>query len=182
MNFNNLEEGKKASRYFRPSSLESGGSVRLRPMGDPVIGWEWWEDITKPDGSPGKRCSAIEGGTAARKDVPADYREDASFFWAFVAWNYDEKCVQLVRITQAKIRKALRDNQLPDDPEDGWDFILKRTGAGRDTNYTVIRRDGPVPEEALDEYGQLGPDLTQVFEENGKVFTNDTLSSDRIPF
>lgn len=148
-------------RYMR---LEEGPN-KLRILSDATVGYEYW--VTDSDGN----RSPIRVRTVS--EVPQEYRgkDDRGFpilkhFWAVVVYNYKEKCVQILEITQAKIRggiQALYSSEDWGDPKD-YDITITRTGQKLETDYVVQ----PSPKRAIDkgvleEYADLAIDLNALF-------------------
>ena len=70
------------------------------------------------------------------------------FFWAFPVWNYEEKRVQILEITQKSILNYIKkviDNPKWGDPRN-FDFIVTREKQGEKVVYTVTND----PKEKLD--------------------------------
>ena len=61
-----------------------------------------------------------------------DGKENIKHFWAFVVWNYAEKIVQVLEVTQVQIEsgiKELVDNKNWGDPK-GYDISVSGSGSG----------------------------------------------------
>jgi hypothetical protein len=102
----------------------------------PVLGWEDWQD-KKPvrfrfEEKPGK---------------PIDATKPVKHFWAFIVWNYLEKKIQILQITQTTIRNKIE--ALSKDEEWGapyfYDLKIIKKGEGVKTEYEV----NPAPHRAL---------------------------------
>jgi hypothetical protein len=119
------------------------GENRFRIMGSPILGYEYWEE------EDGKRKPI-----RSRMDAPIDvtHVDDPStikHFWAMVVYNYEEKKLQIMEITQKTIQRSLR--SLSSDPDWGspvqkYDIVVKRSGDGLETEYEVM----PKPATPMD--------------------------------
>jgi len=107
------------------------GENRFRILSSAVTGYEYWNSANKPVRS--------KDGWDER---PADMRADSQVkhFWAMVVWNYEAKKVQILEITQKTIMGSIgaySDNHKWGDPRK-YDLVVKRSGDGLETEYTVI--------------------------------------------
>lgn len=106
------------------------GENTFRVLTPAIIGFEYWTVDKKPIRSE----SYPEAPTNIRKD------SDIKHFWAFVVWNYEEKRVQILEITQKTIMDAVRAlimNAKWGDPT-GYDISVTRAGTGLDTEYQIV--------------------------------------------
>ena len=110
------------------------GDNNIRVLSSAVVGFEYWNTENKP-------VRSREGWDYIPADCKAE--KDGSYkinhFWAFVVWNYDEKRVQLLEITQKKIMKQMKafiDNPRWGDPKN-YDITITKSGSGFDTEYIV---------------------------------------------
>jgi len=66
-----------------------------------------------------------------------DGKENVKHFWAFAVWNYADKMVQVLEVTQKQIQNGIKD--LVDDEAWGdpkqYDIAVTRNGSGFDTEY-----------------------------------------------
>ena len=128
------------SNYFKFKD----GANTFRVLSSAIVGFEYWNTANKPVRS-----------AEAFKTTPPDIRLDKDgnptkikHFWCFTVWSYDDNRVQIMEITQASIReaiKALVDNAKWGDPHN-YDLTITRSGEGLDTSYQVM----PNPHSELD--------------------------------
>ncbi len=123
------------------------GTNRFRILSSAVTGWEYWNVLNKP-------VRQKEEFNAIPLDIklnPDGTYSQIKHFWAFIVWNYEEKMVQILEITQASIQRGLKikiDNREGKATEN--DFIVTRTGTGFDTEYDIDVADpSPVPPDAV---------------------------------
>jgi hypothetical protein len=101
-----------------------------------------------------------------------DGKENIKDFWAFPVWNYADKAVQILEITQATIQnaiKALDEEENWGDPT-GYDIAASKSGSGFGTEYSVLG----IPPKPLDpaiaaDYAKSPVNLGALFE-NGDPF------------
>lgn len=131
----------KSSNYMKFTD----GENRLRILASPILGWEWWIDTTGDDGKKIRKPMRV----VKKEDVPTEYVDTAKHFWAMKVWNYQEKSVQILELTQATIQKPLRALAKDEDwgSPFGYDIVVTRTGKDLDTEYQVQ----PKPAKKLDE-------------------------------
>lgn len=122
---------ENAGRYFRIQDWES---VKIRILGNSVIGWEYFKE---------KDWKSIP--VRSRKPyqwVPADSKNgDApKEFWAFCVYNYTAERLQIWEVTQNTIKKVLFNlNRDPDfgDPKT-YDLKITREWKGLETKYQIV--------------------------------------------
>lgn len=138
------------------------GTNRFRILSSAITGFEYWNVLNKP--------------TRSRKQfdvMPNDIKlnDDGTYsqikhFWAFVVWNYEEKMVQILEITQATIQRAMKikiDNRQGDAL--GYDFIVTRTGDGLTTDYDIdTGNQEPVTSDAMVEFTKKKINLEALFD------------------
>src|SRR3990167_6456887 len=124
----------------------SVGENRLRILISPILGWEWWEDGVREDGT--KKGSPKR--VRMNEPVPEEHIEEAKHFWAMVVWNYNDECIQILERSEETIQRALRAlsrNVKWGNPKT-YDIVIDRTGQSlQDTEYEVI----PEPPTPVDE-------------------------------
>lgn len=106
------------------------GINRIRILNSAIVGYEYFTIENKPVRSKEKFES-----------MPADIKKDGRIkhFWAFPVWNYQEKRVQILELTQKSIMndiKALIDNPKWGNPK-MYDIAITKTGEGLDTDYNT---------------------------------------------
>lgn len=126
---------------FLPSDYKiqdtSGNYMRFQPglnqiriLGSAVVGWEYFNQDNKPVRS-----------REPFEEYPSDIKRDGKVkqFWAFPVWNYQQKRVQVLELTQKTIMvgvKSLVDNPKWGDPT-MYDIAITKVGDGMDTEYSV---------------------------------------------
>lgn len=143
------------------------GTNRFRILSPAIVGWEYWNRLVKP-------VRSKETFT----ELPADIKLDnegsptkVKHFWAFAVWNYEEKAIQILEITQATVQRAMKikiDNRSGDAL--GYDFIITRSGDGLDTEYDI---DTGNPEP-------VSPEITKLYA--SKKISLEALYSGADPF
>jgi len=82
------------------------------------------------------------------EDAPREFAEKPKEFFAFLVWNYEEACVQILELTQAGLKTELV--TLAEDKEWGdprkYDIAVIRNGEGIDTSYVMT----PKPHKPLE--------------------------------
>lgn len=134
--------------YEVPSSSDNymkfiKGENKLRILTSPILGFVWWE------GENGNRKPVrVPMGEAINiKDI--DDPESVKHFWAMVVYNYQEKRIQILELTQKGIQKTLRALAKDEDwgsPVRTYDIVVTRSGDGMETRYEVL----PKPAKQLD--------------------------------
>ena len=131
------------SGYFK---LKDGAN-RFRILSPAITGYLYWSQDSKP-------VRQKEQFDIIPKDIKLN--NDGTYtqikhFWAFLVWNYDQKMVQILEITQGTIQRGLKtkiDNREGKATEN--DFIVTRSGTGFDTEYDIDVADpSPVPPDAV---------------------------------
>lgn len=142
--------------------LEQGDNV-FRVLSSAVIGWEYWNTQNKPVRS-----------KEAITDTPKDIRLNndgtptkVKHFWAFVVWDYKDKTVKLLQITQASIQKAIKgyvDDADWGDPKK-YDLVITRKGEGIETEYSIRPKPhSEISKEAQSAYESEVIDLDRVYQ------------------
>jgi len=122
------------SRYLK---LQQGDN-KIRILSKPITGWIDWE--TKQDG----------GKTPVRskeKQPAINPAQPPKHFWCFVVWDYQEKNIKIMEITQATIQDAIFALHSSEDwgsPTE-YDITIKKTGEKMETKYFV----SPTPPRPL---------------------------------
>lgn len=133
------------------------GQNKLRILSAPILGYVYWTDEKKP---------------VRLKEAPEEAPDDmksggkVKHFWAFAVWNYKEKKVQILELTQVSIQAPITDLVTSEDWGDpqGYDITITRKGKDLDTEYTV--QPSPhkaTPLEALNAYAETKVDLNALF-------------------
>lgn len=116
------------------------GEHNFRVLSSAIVGYEYFNIQNKPVRS-----------KEPFDEMPTDIKEGGRInpFWAFLVWNYDDKRIQVLEITQKTIMmpfKSLVDNAKWGSPK-GYDITITRKGTGmQDTEYALV----PNPHTPLD--------------------------------
>ncbi len=73
------------------------------------------------------------------EDAPRKFKENPKQFFALLVWNYDEECLQVLELTQAKLRTEIVTLAKDEDWGDPRKYDLKivRNGEGLETSYAM---------------------------------------------
>ena len=156
------EKPASNSRYYKFQA----GENRFRILSPAITGWIDWRD---------------EGDK--RVPVRTKQKEEAitkgklpKHFWSFVIWDYQEKNIKVMEITQATIQDAIYALHSSEDwgSPTGYDVCINKTGEKMETRYQLI----PKPPKELDEeikglYAEETIDLEKLFD-NGDPFEKET--------
>lgn len=103
-----------------------------------------WNDIKMP--SNGGDILKLESGKAYRVRIvgepyvyQSEFEGKLSTRYAMTIWNQDEKAAQILLLPAGAFRSVLEYAQNEEDwgsPED-YDFVIKKTGSGLETRYTI---------------------------------------------
>ena len=120
------------------------GENTFRVMSSAIIGYEYWNKDNKP-------VRQKEKWDEIPEDIKVDDegRIQIKHFWSFIIWDYTDKKIKIMTITQQGIMKdikALIDNKKWGDPKD-YDITITRTGKDFTTKYSVM----PNPASELDD-------------------------------
>lgn len=167
---NGYEKPESGSKYYKFAA----GDNYFRILSPAITGWLDWED-KKPV------------RTKERPENSIDPSKPAKHFWAFVIWDYKEKVIKILEITQATIQTAIFD--LHNDKNWGsplnYDLNVKKTGEKMETKYSVI----PTPPKELSSeiqtaYNSVIIELDELYV-NGdpfKAIIKENTPSDKVPF
>ena len=142
-----MEDSFLPTDYKVPSTSNymkmTEGEHTFRIITPAIVGYEYF----KTDNKPVRSRTAFE-------ETPTDIKEKGRImpFWAFVVWNYEEKRIQILELTQKTLMlplKALVDNPKWGNPRN-YDITITRKGSSvMDTEYAVMPNPHtPVPAEA----------------------------------
>ena len=133
------------------------GTNTFRVLSSAIVGYEYFKDDNKPvrsrhdfDTTPGIKV----GG-------------EVKHFWAFAVWNYADKKVQILELTQKGIMgymQSLISNKKWGNPN-GYDIVVTKTGAGLKTEYDTLAEPHSVLEDHIAEaWSKCKIDLTELYE------------------
>ena len=111
------------------------GENRFRILSSPILGYEYWEEVG--DKRTPKRTPLDKPFSTEEVSDP----EDIKHFWAMVVYNYANKKIQILEITQRGIQKTLRALARDEDwgsPVLKYDIVVIKTGDGMETKYEVL--------------------------------------------
>ena len=146
----NYEAPSSGSNYMK---FEEGRN-KFRVLSSAITGWLDWSTDRKPI------------RTKTEPETLVDPQKPAKHFWAFVVWDYKDKAVKVLEVTQAGIRNsilALVKDEEWGDPKT-YDITVTREGKELDTKYAVM----PSPHtelngEALATYAGMKIDLNKLY-------------------
>lgn len=144
------ESPKQSSKYLKLEEWDT----KIRIISDAITGWvDWYEK--KPV------------RTKTKPETNVDDAKPAKHFRAFVIWNYNLECLQVVEFTQRSIQNqimAYYEDEDFGDPK-GYDLKINKSGKDLDTKYQIkaLGKSEVVP-EIMEEYLTAGIDLEQLFE------------------
>lgn len=158
------------------------GENRFRVLGSAVVGIEGWSK-NKP-----VRWHLDEDEPNVEWDTNRDGSARApKTFWAFPVWNYQDEKIQILEVTQKKIRGpigALTKNPKWGSPFD-YDIVVTRSGEGFDTDYIVAPDPKEeVSKEILEKYKKTPIDLEKLFtgEDPFSQTTEEKVDPDEVDF
>ena len=141
------------SNYLR---LKAGDNT-FRVLAPAIVGFEYFTDKNKPVRSeePFEETPDIKSGGQIKA------------FWAFPIWNYEDKRVQILELTQKTIMmaiEALANNGKWGDPMN-YDITITRKGTTmNDTEYSVVPNPKePLAKEIKDAFVKTALDLKALF-------------------
>ena len=120
-----------SDKYFKFQK----GENRFRILSSPILGYEYW--VEEGDKRIPKRTPMTKPFTTDEVENP----EDIKHFWAMVVYNYANKKIQILEITQRGIQKTLRALARDEDwgsPVLKYDIVVIKTGDGMETKYEVL--------------------------------------------
>lgn len=169
------------SRYFKFKQ----GENRFRILASPIIGNEYWNKEGKPVR---KRMGESIYPDDIRVDEDGNI-ESVKHFWAMPIWDYSERMVKVLEITQKSIQQAI--TSLVKDEDWGnpsnYDLSISREGERLKTKYEVKPKPSKPLEEdiqnAWQEVQDTGFDLELLYD-SGDPFSgrlkNDEINIDDI--
>ncbi len=111
------------------------GDNRFRFLSDVVVGWEGWKDK-----KPFRREGAVCKIKPEEVDLDKNGKSAIKYFWASIVYNYNEKRIQILELTQKTLMEPLFELEKSEDWGDlkNYDVVIKKSGAGLDTEYSII--------------------------------------------
>lgn len=151
------------------------GTTLIRILASPIAGWEGWKEID------GKATPVRRHEEAEFKMNDVDDPSKIKHFLAMPVWNYAERRVQVLEITQKTIQRPMEKysrNKQWGSPLD-YDFAIESSGQGKDTEYTVIANPkNEIDSDALMAWNEIKPnfDLNRLFD-NGDPFGDEAANT-----
>jgi hypothetical protein len=141
--------------------LEQGDN-RVRVLSTPLIGRLWW---MSPEGVIRDKGTIQKGDKPVRieykDELPKDIHElQTKEFWMMKVWDYKNKDIRILEISQQTILKPLAEfieNSDWGDPRD-YDINFKKEGSGKETKYFVM----PSPQKSISEDIQKKSDESNI--------------------
>jgi hypothetical protein len=156
------------------------GKNKLRVLSDVVVGWEGWKD-KKPFRHQGQTCKI----KPEQVDPNQNGMPNINYFWAMVVWNYEEKKIQVLSLTQKTIMKVLHELEQSEDWGDlkGYDLTISKEKVGDKTTYqTISSPPKPVSPEIKKAYEETEIKLEKLFEGGYPITEDDGVDEDDVPF
>lgn len=157
------------------------GVNRFRILSDVIYGWEGWKD-NKPFRHEGEVCKIKPD----QVDLNQNGKPNINYFWAMVVWNYVEKRIQVLSLTQKTIMSPLYDLEQNTDWGDlkNYDIEINKKKEGDKTSYTVLGiPPKPLSEEIKKLYSETEVNLNKLFEGEYPMAKDEPVGDDEgIPF
>ena len=157
------------------------GKNKLRVLSDVLLGWEGWKD-KKPFRHEGQVCQI----KPEQVDLNQNGLPNINYFWAMVVWNYTDKKVQVLEITQKTVMGPLYELEQNTDWGDlkDYDVEINKKKEGDKTKYYVLGiPPKPVSKEILEAYVKSDVDLKKLFLGEYPMNKEEVTSDDsEIPF
>lgn len=168
------------SRYVK---LQPGANT-FRIMSTPIIGWVYFNHEKKPVRT--KTKEEIDENDIAE----GIYGKQVKHFWTFVVWDYQQKGLSILEMSQMWLINALDAYTNEDDFSDPtkYDIKITKERVGTDTKYTLLAlKEKPAPQEAIDAYATTSIHLENLFhylgDPYGAKISDATLPEDwELPF
>lgn len=138
------------------------GKNTFRILGSAIVGWGYWNTAGKP-----VRLRERPSGRPLDIRTEDDGKETIKQFWAFPVYNYAEKMVQVLEVTQATIQNGIK--SLVDDDNwggpKGYDITIGKSSSGFNTEYTVMGiPPRPLDPAVAEEFANTPLNLAALFE------------------
>lgn len=178
---NFLPENYKAPEGSSQFMKLKEGANKFRICSEAVIGWEGWKN-NKPF-----RVKAVVGQDCPIKETDVDFdntygRPKINHFWAFTVWNYEEKKVQVLEITQKSIMRAIENYYIMEewgDPRQ-YDLTIKRDETGGKVQYSVLA--SPPKELSAEVGGAVKASKVELEKLFSGEYPMDEVKTDEVPF
>lgn len=151
----NYVKPASASRYYKFQS----GNNNFRILSPAITGWIDWTETSDGTRKPVR--------TKDKPEQSIDPSKPAKHFWSFVIWDYQEKNIKIMEITQATIQDAifaLHNSEDWGSPTE-YDLCVNRVGEKMETKYSVIPKPPkPVSEEIAEALAKEKIDLNKLYD------------------
>ena len=147
------------------------GVNKFRVLSDIIFGWEGWKD-NKPFRHEGEVCKI----KPEQVDLNQNGKPNINYFWAMVVWNYQDKAIQVLELTQKTIMTPLYDLEQHEDWGDlkNYDVQIKKEKVGDKTTYTTLGiPPKPISKEINDAFEATEVKLEKIFENEYPMPTDD---------
>lgn len=137
------EVGKSNNSNDYLNDLKDLNELKFKVIGDVQVGFQYFQNATKEDGTP--------GAFPVRTELPPEEVIDPfvskygaskpSQFMAMAIYDYSDNRIKLWTVTKKTIIGTLMAVELDEDLGEiqDYDFKVKKTGAGMETEYEVLR-------------------------------------------
>jgi hypothetical protein len=166
----------KSSGQFAKFEL---GKNKYRVLSDVVVGWEGWKN-KKPFRHAGNVCKIKPEDV----DLNQNGMPNINYFWAMVVWNYEEKKIQVLEITQKTIMKVLKELEDSEEWGDlkGYDITINKEKVGDKTTYqTISSPPKAITAEVKKALEETEVKLEKLFEGGYPIDTDESVDEDDIP-
>jgi hypothetical protein len=165
---------KGDSKYLK---FEKGVQTEFLPLASAAVGYEYWDNLGKP-----VRLTEKPDQLPDNIRVGADGKpEPIKHFWAFPVFDFNDRKVKVLEITQKTIMSAILSysrNPKWGNPVLAYSFTVNRTGDGFETEYTTMANPkeevSPDIHDAWAATKAAGFDITRLFN-SGDPFTSAEL-------
>ena len=136
----NVPVGKSGYMKFKV------GKNKFRILTSPILGYEGWVTTADDTGKEVRKPVRVRMSESISVDA-VDNPEEVKHFWAMPVWNYDDKKVQILEITQKGIQKSIKALSSSEDWGSPlkYDLLVTKEGEKMATEYQT----NPIPPVAL---------------------------------
>lgn len=105
------------------------GENKFRILSKPLLGWVGWQN-KKP----------LRFHYKSKPDISFDEGKTARHFWAVIVWDYSDKSIKVLEITQSTIQQAIVDLSRSEHFGAPWEYdvIITKSGRDKNTKYNVL--------------------------------------------
>jgi len=155
------------------------GENRFRILTSPILGWEYW--VSDEDGN--RKPLRRKMDDPFKTDVATE-PEKIKHFWAMVVYNYQDKKIQILEITQKGIQKSLRALAKDEDwgsPVNNYDVVITKTGEKLETEYQTQPKPAKKTDpKIVEEFEKIIIDLKALYS-GGDPFQSEKVDPDSVP-